>query len=94
MLNAGYAMRCYVAHPPTMDDEVAATQRWFGRVPPPKRTHSFGRWRMAIRFSRTKRLRPLAGRLAQQSAVGKHEDWDAHDFEPVPGTPAWENRDS
>ena len=97
MLERGYTIRCHVAHPPTMIDEIADTQRWFGKVPPKtRRLCVFGRWNPVkqVRFGRIKQLRPVAGRLAQQSAEGAHGDWDHRDFEPMPGTPAWENRDN
>ena len=86
MLERGYTIRCHVAHPPTMVDEIADTQRWFGRVPPKtRRLCVFGRWNpeKQIRYGRTKILRPVAGQLAQQSAIGQRNEWEVKDAEPI-----------
>ncbi|KKL90457.1 hypothetical protein LCGC14_1904510 [marine sediment metagenome] len=85
-LERGHSLRCHVAHPATMEDEIAETQRWFGKVPPKtRRLCAFGRWNPVaqIRYGRTKLLKPVAGRLAQQSAIGDQETWDIKDAIPV-----------
>jgi hypothetical protein len=44
MLEVGHPLRCYVAHPPTTDDEEADAQRWFIKVPTStRRTHALSR---------------------------------------------------
>ena len=96
MLEYGRTIRCHIAHPPTMEDEAAETQRWFGRVPPKtRRLCVFGRWNpeKQIRYGRIKILKPEAAVLARQSAEGVTDDYDDRDYEPIPDTPAWNHRD-
>lgn len=94
MLEVGHTLRCYVAHPPTHDDEVAASQRWFARVKPStRRTNAFGRWDMKIRIGRRRTQKGATAALAVESTVVGHGVRDhERSLEPVPGTPAWRHR--
>jgi hypothetical protein len=81
-LEAGRSLRCYVAHPPTWEDEVAAGQRWFIRLRNPITKPGWGDTLGGNK--RVRRLKPVASRLAHESAEATHEvDTTMANFRPM-----------
>lgn len=74
MLTRGHAASCHAAHPPTPEDELAARQRWFVRVPRATRRLFTRRWqKTSTQRSRPMRTFALAGEFSPRVAEGNKE---------------------